>query len=199
MTSTQMKKALTAKGIPTEGLKPLELKRLYETTFEVVFMDTKTMALALIAFNSDCSNVQNMFFMKKGDNYIAYANAVTGGDASKVTYPTIRAKLVEDLSTVESKKVKQGDKEITVYPWGTQPIGMKAHALAVAIVKTVQRRGLTFNSAGKAVDVTLFQKYDKKANGGKGASVEKKQTVTNKSVFKSYDILEAMEFRAKFC
>lgn len=160
--------------------------------------DTRKMALALISFNSEVANVNNMMFMKRGDNYILYAEAVVNGDLSKVTYPVIRAKLVEDLSTVPSKEIKQGDKTVKLYPWGTQAIGMKAHSLAVGIVKTVQKRCLTFNKAGKAVDVELFQKFDKKGNNGKGSIVNKKQTVTEKSVYKKYDEKEAKTFLAKF-
>lgn len=200
MTAKQMIKALTAKGISTDNLNPLEIKEAYKqmTANTVSLKDTTKMALALIIFNSECSNVQNMFFMKKGDNYVTYAAAVCGDELKDVTYPKIRARLVEDLSKVDTKKIKQGDKEVTQYPWGIQPIGMKAHALAVAIVKTVERRKLSFNAAGKAVDVTLFQKFDKKANKGKGEAVTKKQTVTQKSVFKAYDKEDASAFLAKF-
>jgi hypothetical protein len=147
------------------------------------------LAFGLVNFNLEAANVVNMLFMSRGDNYVAYANAV-----GKTDYPSLRLALVEDLSTAPTKIVKEGDKSVTYYPWGKMSIAAKAHSLAVSIKKTVETRKLKFNQAGKAVDANLFAKFDKKEK----KEVTKVKTVTQKSVFKPFDTERAMAFLAKF-
>ena len=162
-------------------------------------------AVSMIMFQGEMRNVNNMLTMSKGDQYMQYAEMVCTEKGDKknawidrVNYPTIRKALVDDLNKAPTTTVKEGEKTITMYPWGKQAIGMKAHSLACGIVKTVEKRSLTFNEAGRAVDVVLFDKWDKKADNGNGDEVTRKATVNSKTVFLTYDRKAAMSFLARF-
>jgi hypothetical protein len=162
-----------------------------------------------IAIGGEVTNIQNMLFMKKGDVYMEYCNALsktsTGRASGKVDYPHLRAAIELDLLVAPTqvidkivilKGVKKA-KKVTVYPWGEMSIKMKAHSLAVSMLKTYQRRALKFGKETKLTGITVFNKY---SNYGKPeAAVENKTIdITFKSVTKSFDEKRALDFLNSF-
>ena len=153
-----------------------------------------------IAIGGEVTNIQNMLFMKKGDVYMEY---VSHFPKTKVDYPNLRAAIEKDLLEapfqeideiiVNSKGEKKAKKHF-VYPWGSMSIKMKAHSLAVSMLKTYQRRQLKFGKETKLIAVTLFAKYDKKES----VAVNKTVDVSAKSVHKAFDETRAFDFLNSF-
>jgi hypothetical protein len=152
-----------------------------------------------IAVGGEVTNIQNMLFMKKGDVYMEYCAAFP---KTKIDYPHLRAAIEIDLleapfQTIETIVIVKGEKKAKkqiVYPWGAMSIKMKAHSLAVSMLKTYQRRTLKFGKETKLVAVTLFSKYDKK----EAVAVNRTVDVSAKSVTKSFDEKRALDFLNSF-
>jgi hypothetical protein len=133
--------------------------------------------------------------MKKGDAYMDYCSQFP---KAKVNYPVLRAAIEADLAeaptqTVEriiTVKGEKKSKKIIVFPWGEMSIKMKAHSLAVSMLKTYQRRSLKFGKDTKLSGVSLFSKYDKKES----VAVTKTFDITLKSVIKFFDEKRAIAF-----
>jgi hypothetical protein len=152
-----------------------------------------------IAVTSEATNVQNLLFMKKGDVYMEYAGKLP---KTQVDYPHLRAAIEVDLAqapsqTIERISVVKGEKKVkkvTVYPWGEMSIKMKAHSLAVSILKTYQRRMLKFGKDDKLVSITVFQEFDKKEN----VTVNRTLDIAKKTIYKSFDETRAIAFLDSF-
>ena len=152
-----------------------------------------------IAIGGEVTNIQNMLFMKKGDVYMEY---VAHFPKTKIDYPHLRAAIEIDLTeapsqTVERVVILKGEKKskkVTCYPWGEMSIKMKAHSLAVSMLKTAQRRALKFGKETKLTGVTLFSKYDKKES----IAVNKTVDISVKSVHKAFDEKRALDFLNSF-
>lgn len=152
-----------------------------------------------IAIGGEVQNITNMLFMRKGDTYMDYCSQFP---KTKVDYPNLRAAIEKDLSEAPTQSIERittvkGEKKVktvTVYPWGEMSIKMKAHSLAVSMLKTFQRRTLKFGKESKLTGVTLFSKFDKKEN----KAVTKTLDVTLKGVHKSFDEKRALDFLNSF-
>jgi hypothetical protein len=155
-----------------------------------------------IAIGGEVTNIQNMLFMKKGDVYMEYCNQLP---KTKVDYPHLRAAIELDLlvaptQVIDKIVILKGEKKakkVTVYPWGEMSIKMKAHSLAVSMLKTYQRRALKFGKETKLTGITVFNKYSK--YGTPEATQENKTIdITYKTVHKSFDEKRALDFLNSF-
>ena len=152
--------------------------------------------LNVISVTQNVTEVNNMLFMKKGDVYMEYCSHFPKG---KINYPNLRGAIEEDLNTVPVTIQVIDKKEVKFYPWGKMSPKMKAHSLAVSILKTFQRRSLNFGKSDKLENITVFSKWDKKANEGKGATENKTlESISKKSVHKEYDEARAIAFLDSF-
>jgi len=187
-TATITQSLINAKGRAAKvKVVPAEVKPVVTARASILFK--------CIAIGGEVTNIQNMLFMKKGDIYMEY---VANFPKTKVDYPNLRAAIEKDLleapTQVIDRFVKKKAKKVTVYPWGEMSIKMKAHSLAVSMLKTYQRRQLKFGKETKLTGVTLFSKYDKKESN----AVNKTVDITLKTIYKSFDEKRALMFLDSF-
>jgi hypothetical protein len=171
-------------------------------TPEVKVSERAGILFKCIAIGGEVTNIQNMLFMKKGDVYMEY---VANFPKAKVDYPHLRAAIELDLlvaptQVIDKIVILKGEKKakkVTVYPWGEMSIKMKAHSLAVSMLKTFQRRALKFGKETKLTAITVFNKYSK--YGTPEATQENKTIdITYKTVHKSFDEKRALDFLNSF-
>jgi hypothetical protein len=167
---------------------------------EVKVSERAAILFKCIAIGGEVTNITNMLFMKKGDVYMEYCSSFP---KTKVDYPNLRAAIEKDLLEAPFQEIDEiiinakGEKKAKkhfIYPWGTMSIKMKAHSLAVSMLKTYQRRQLKFGKETKLTGITLFSKYDKKES----VAVVKTFDISAKSVHKAFDAKRALSFLDSF-
>ena len=123
-------------------------------------------------------DITNMLFMRKGDAYIKYIKAVKLD--SICTYPALRAHVEADLGAMNANYQTTKTSLMPDFPWGNQGIKMKAHSMAVSMLKTWERRNLKFGTDGKAT-ATVTMKVRK------GEVITDTKTINKNSVHKDFD------------
>jgi len=179
-----------------------KVKATIPTPVETIITERASILFKCIAIGGEITNLTNMLFMKKGDVYMEYTSSFP---KTKVDYPHLRAAIEIDLLLAEVQMIdrlvivkgKNTIKKVACYPWGTMSIKMKAHSLAVSMLKTYQRRALKFGKETKLVAVTVFDKYSK--YGTPEATQENKTIdITYKTVHKVFDERRALDFLNSF-
>ena len=176
--ATQEATKATRKAKKVEGTKLVEPKAA-EPEKAIKTTATSTTALeAAVGVMLASRDITNMLFMKKGDAYIKYIKAVKLD--SICTYPAIRAHIEADLDAMNTSYQTTKTSLMPDFPWGNQGIKMKAHSMAVTMLKTWERRNLKFGTDGKAT-ATVTMKVRK------GEVITDTKTINKNSVHKDFD------------